>query len=237
MDEQARFETRVVLAPKRARSSRLAVLVPAVALIATAWAGLSGTPSSDPAHGLDTSRATQRGIAASPPTSAVDERSSDAQPPGQVLGLAVTALDDVKPRQLARDDIVVLSGWYVATVIAHCPPLAEIYREASLPEARADVDSWAFCERSGMLFASQPHLTDHQPSNSLEGDQPSHAGLTVVTASLAIGIFVPPELEVIDLDSTAVVVIGRFVESDDACPVVAGCPRELMIDHVAWAAG
>jgi hypothetical protein len=222
MDELAEVETRAVLAPKRARSSRLAMLVPAVALIVIAWAGLSGTP------------ATPR-IAVPPPASAVAERPADPVPPDEVLGLPVRALDAVEPRQLARDDVVALSGWYVATEITDCPLLDKVYRDASPPEA--NYDTWAYCDRSGVLFASQPHLTDQAPRSSFEADQPRTGGLSVVTASLAHGIVVPPELEVIDLDSMAVVVIGRFVESADACPVVAGCPRELVIDHVAWAAG
>lgn len=236
MDEQARFETRVVLAPKRARSSRLAVLVPGVALIATAWAGLSGAPSNQSAAGVDASRATQPGTAAAQPSAPVAERPPDPQAPGRVLGLEVTPLAQLEARQLGRDDVVALSGWYVATRITACPPLAEIYWEATLPDVRT-ADWRVFCNRSGVLFASQPHLADNQPMSSFEATQSRNAGVSVVTAWLAIGIVVPPALEVVDLDSTAVVVVGRFVESADACPVVQGCPRDLMIDRVAWTAG
>jgi hypothetical protein len=236
MDEQARFEARAVLAPKRARSTRLVVLVPAVALIATAWAGLSGAPTDQSAAGVEASGATQPGIAAAQPSAPAAERPADPQLPGRVLGLEVTPLGHVEPRQLDRDDVVALSGWYVATAVTSCPPLAEIYWEASLPDVRA-ADWREFCNRSGVLFASQPHLTGNQPTGSFEATQSGNAGVSVVTAWLAIGIVAPPELEVVDLDSTAVVVVGRFVESSDACPVVQGCPRELMIDQVAWAAG
>ena len=73
MDEQVAFETRAVLAPRRARLSRLALLVPALALVATAWAGLSGRSEQD-------SRAGQTAAAASRPTSLSGIRSSSSTP-------------------------------------------------------------------------------------------------------------------------------------------------------------
>ena len=227
MDEQARFEPRSVLGPRRSGRSRIGLAVLAVVLVGTAWAGLSGAPPNQSTAGVETSGA---------PLAPITERPTDPQGPGRVLGLEVMPLGQVEPRQLGRDDVVALSGWYVATAVTSCPPLAKIYQEASLPQIRA-ADWREFCNRSGVLFAAQPHLTGDQPTGSVEGTPSGNAGVSVVSAWLAIGIVVPPELEVVDLDSTAVVVVGRFVESADACPVVQGCPRELMIDRVAWTAG
>ena len=42
MGERAGFETRAVLVPRRGRLARLALLLPVVALVATAWLGVSG---------------------------------------------------------------------------------------------------------------------------------------------------------------------------------------------------
>jgi hypothetical protein len=54
--------------------------------------------------------------------------------------------------------------------------------------------------------------------------------------ALVIGVVVPPELEVVGTDATPVVVVGRFVQSP-ACEHPVLCRRELIVDHVAWAAG
>jgi len=47
-----------------------------------------------------------------------------------------------------------VAGWYVATDIVDCPPRAAIERTGSLLEIRGDADALAFCERSGVLYAS-----------------------------------------------------------------------------------
>jgi hypothetical protein len=209
-DGRASFEARAVLAPRRARLSRLALLLPVVALVATAWAGVSGARP-DP---VTTEIADASAFAAA--------QQSPAQYPAQVLGLDVQELNDVRGRMLGRDEVVVVVGWYVATAITDCPPLAAIYREASLPEIRDDVDEWAFCNRSGVLYASRPD---------------DNAGPSAVAVKLQIGVLVPKELEIIGADATQVVVVGRFVESGDGCRVRAGCRRELVVDHVAWTPG
>jgi hypothetical protein len=141
--------------------------------------------------------------------------------------LAVQRLDDIRPRRLGRDDVIAVAGWYVATAITDCPPLAAIYREGSLPEVRGDADEWAFCDRFGVLYASRPDLDESPPS----------AGLAAVAVTLVVGVVVPPELEVIGADATEVVVVGRFVEPGDGCRVRLGCRRELVVDHVAWTSG
>ena len=211
MDEQATFEPRAVLAPRRARLTRLALLLPAVALVAIAWAGFSGARTDEATAEVPV------------PTAAVTR---SPQYPAQVVGLDVQRLDDVQPRWLDRDDVIAIAGWYVATAITDCPPLDAIYRDGSLPEVRGDAGVLAFCERAGVLYASRPSLDKHE-----------NAGLRAVAATLAIGIVAPPELEIIGTVATEVVLIGRFVGSGDACRVHAGCRRDLVVDHVAWAPG
>jgi hypothetical protein len=227
MDEQASFEAHAVLAPRRARLTRLGLLLPVVALVATAWAGVSGDRS-------DQATAENPGSTAVAAQSLPVEGSTPAVPgvrppqnPAQVLGLAVQRLDDIRPRRLGRDDVIAVAGWYVATAITDCPPLAAIYREGSLPEVRGDADEWAFCDRFGVLYASRPDLDESPPS----------AGLAAVAVTLVVGVVVPPELEVIGADATEVVVVGRFVEPGDGCRVRLGCRRELVVDHVAWTSG
>jgi hypothetical protein len=149
------------------------------------------------------------------------------QPPGRVLGIEVRRLDDVEPGGLGRNDIVAVSGWYVPTAIDNCPPIAAIYRDGALPYVRGDADELAFCERSGVLYATQPDRDGRL----------QHAGLSAVPVSMVIGVIAPLELERIGSDMTEVVIIGRFVPSGDGCGTSAGCRRELVIDHVAWTPG
>jgi hypothetical protein len=199
MEERASFEARAVLGPRRARLARLTLLLPAVALVAITWAGLSG-PRSDQATADITD-----------PTASAAAPTARPQPPAQVVGLPVQRLDDIQPLGLGRDQVIAVAGWYVATAVTDCPPLAAIYRKGSLPEVRGDADSWAFCDRSGVLYASQPSL-----------DEPPDRGDSAVAVALVIGVVVPPELEIIGAESTEVVVVGHFVD------------RELVVDHVAW---
>lgn len=217
MDEQASFETRAVLAPRRARLTRLALLLPAAALVAIVWAGTTGNRPE---------RATAD--VPGPTTVASPSRTIEAPFPAEVVGLDVQRLGDVQPRGFGRDDVIAVSGWYVATAITDCPPLAAIYREGSLPEVRGDVDTWAFCVRSGVLYASRPDV---------ENDRSEVARPSAVAATVVVGVVVPRQLEMIGSDATEVVVVGRFVESGGDCDVSPGCGPELLIDHVAWTPG
>ena len=187
MDERASFETRAVLEPRRARLARLTLLVPAVALVAIAWAGLSG-PRSGPA------------TAAIPGPTASPVATAAPRPPAKVLGLSVQRLGAVEPLGLGRDDVIAIAGWYVATAITDCPPLAAIYRDGSLPEMRPDLDSWAFCVRSGVLYDAQP-----------ETDAQADARSSSVAATLVIGVVAPAALEVVGAPATEVVVL--YIES------------------------
>lgn len=215
MDEQASFEARAVLAPRRARIARLALLVPVVALVAIVWAGVSGDRSGNATAEATAELADPTAVAAPMPTH-----------PAQVLGLDVRTLAEVRPR--SHDEMVVVAGWYVPTAITDCPPLAAIYRDGSLPWVRGDADEWTFCDRSGVLYASQPDPYENAHANTW---------ITTVPVSIVTGVIVPLELETIGAEATEVVVIGRFVESGDGCRASAACSRELVVDHVAWAAG
>jgi hypothetical protein len=205
MDDQARFEPRAVLKPRRARSSHLAILVPVLALAATAWLGVSGARS-DPI------------TAEIPDPMAAATPSPRPQVPAEVLGLDVKRLDEVERRDIRRDELVVVTGWYVATAITNCPRLAAIYRDGSLPEVRGDANELVFCERFGVLYPSRPDPDERWPW---------------VPVRLAVGVIVPPWLESIGADATEVVFIGRLVEARAGCRAPSLC-RELIVDHLAW---
>lgn len=213
MDEQTSFEARPVLAPRRARRARLALLLPVVALVGIAWAGLNGAPANQATAELPT------------PT-AVDAPSvRPPELPAQVIGFDVKRLDEVQLQALDRNDVIAVAGWYVPMSITDCPPLAVLFRASAPPEVRGTVDGWAFCQRSGVLYASSPDIQD-----SWSGS----AGLGAVAVTLGRGVMVPPELELIGTHATEVVVLGHFVESGDGCRGPAGCGRELVVDHLAW---
>jgi hypothetical protein len=229
MDENVAFEARAVLAPRRARQSRLALLLPLVALVAVAAAGMSGTREShataEPSDPVAIAVRSQPVVESTP---AGVTRVPQPDRPATAIGLDVHRLDEVQLRGLGRDDVVAVVGWYVATAITDCPPLAAVYRNDSLPDIRGNSDGRAFCKRTGVLYASPPDVQDSWSGSG---------GLGVVGATIVVGVVVPPELEMIGADATEVVVVGRFVETSDGCGVAGGCAPELVVDHVAWALG
>ena len=228
MEEQATFEARAVLAVRRPRLSRLGLLVPVIALVAIAWAGVSGAPS-DPAT---TAVPEPTAVAAAPSTAEASapapSGAGTTRRPTRVVGLAVQRLDEVRPRDLGEHDVVALAGWYVATAITDCPRFVVIDRPGSLPDVRRDFDHLAYCQRSGVLFASRPEPEDGRSRK---------AGLPAVVVSIVKGVVAPPELEVVGAAATEVVVIGRFVESLDGCRTPSPCPIQLVVDHVGWTPG
>ena len=222
MDQQASFETRAVLVPRRARLSRLALLLPVIALVATAWAGVSGArqdvaiveaPAPAAAHGSEGT--------ASAGSSLPARASAPPQPPGQALGFDVHRLVDVEQQGVSRGQVIAVSGWYVATAITDCPPMDAIYRSADVPAVGDDWDSWAFCERSGVLFATQP-------------DDVVVARQLAVPVTVVLGVVMPPELEMIGRDATQVVVLGHFVKPTEGCGGSSRCRDTLVVDYVAW---
>lgn len=74
------------------------------------------------------------------------------------------------------------------------------------------------------------------PANHREDDR-SNAGVSTIAATVVVGVVVPAELEVVGPASTAVVVLGHFVEPGDGCEVLGDCTRELVIDYLAWTSG
>lgn len=239
MDEQASFEPQAVLAGPRAGWNRLAVVVPAIALAAIAWAGASGARSDQTVAGVPDAAAAAPSIGgnAYPPSGAVRA----PRYPAQVIGFDVKRLDDVQAHGLGRDAPIAIAGWYVATAITDCPPLAAFYRAGSLPEVRRDiaaVDSWAFCDRSGVLYASRPALDGRMPTDDLDNNQPAVLGLPAVAVKMTTGVVVPPQLEMIGAAATPVVVVAHFVPSGGGpwCGS-SGCAQELVVDYLAWAAG
>jgi hypothetical protein len=219
MDEEATFEARAVLAPRRKRTARLVFLVPVVALIVVAWVGVRGAPATHP-----TTAVVPGPTAVSVPPIAVDPRY-----PAEVIGLPVQRLGDLQLGSFGFDSVIAIAGWYVPTAISDCPPFAAIYRDGALPYLRGDADKLAFCVRSGMLYPSRPDLR----SDGSPDDVPTGVAVEVV-----VGVVMPRELEAVGTDPTQVVVLGRFGKVNDACSTTGvGCSRELLLDHVAWTPG
>lgn len=201
--------------------ARLVLAVPALALVAIAWAGTSATRE-DPS----TAEAIDRAAVAEP-TLVSPSTATEAPFPARVLGLGVASLSDVLLLKVDRDEIVVVSGWYVATAITDCPRVAITRRDGELPQVHPEADRMAYCDRSGVLFDARPS----------DGDEFGLAGFPVITTTLVPGVKVPPELEVVGADARQVVVLGRLVPGVPGCERVDGCSRELVVDHVAWTPG
>jgi len=237
MDEQASFEPRSVLGSRRGRWNRLRVIVPALALASIAWIGFSGEhQGGDVATGEKVAKASSTAAVPSP---ADAPASPEVAIPTQALGLAVHRLDSVQPEHLERGAVIAIAGWYVATAIAHCPPLDAFYRAGALPEVRGDiaaVDTWAFCERTGVLYAAQPVPDGHLPTDDLDNNTPAALGLPAVATSMVIGVVAPPQLEKIGGAPTPVVVIGHFAPGPN-CPDRPACKPQLVVDYLPWAGG
>jgi hypothetical protein len=222
MDRRTTFETRAVLAGKGSRVRRVTLLVPALALVVTAWAGLSARPSAtETPSAPNVAAATHVDVGSDPASGAAAEGISPAFP-REVVGLEVHGLADIQTRTLTRDDVVAVSGWYVPTAIGDCPT------------PRDEPESLASCDRTGALFASRPNLSADSLRNLVEEVRARNAGRSAVAATLAIGVVAPPELEAAGTTATPVVVVGHFVKSGETCIGRADCPRHLIVDHIAW---
>ena len=159
MDEQASFEPRSVLGRRRASWNRLALVVPALALMATAAAGLGGAGSDEAIANIPapSTADAQANVVTGSGADVVAARRP--QYPARVLGLDVERLDEVGPAAVGRGEVRAVAGWYVATTTIDCAPLAAGFREADAPEARPQADSWvadswAYCDRFGLLYAA-----------------------------------------------------------------------------------
>ncbi len=220
MDEQTTFEARAVLAPRRARVARLALLVPVVAFVAIALAGLSGDRSRPVTAVVP---GPTSAVIPGPTTGAVPSLPVEAAYPAQVIGIAVQRLGDLQLGGLGRDEVVAIAGWYVPTAITDCPPLAARYRDGSLRHVRDDAHRFTLCVRSGVLYPSRPDSSNVAPAG--------------VAVEFVVGVTMPRELEDVDTHATPVVVLGRFSKSSDGCRVGVGCSRELVVDHLGWTPG
>jgi hypothetical protein len=219
MDEEATFEARAVLPPRRKRTAWLVFLVPVIALVVVAWAGLSGAPA----------KHSTTAVVPGPTTVNVPPIAVNPRYPAVVVGLPVQPLGDLQLGSFGFDSVIAIAGWYVPTAITNCPPLPAIYRDGALPYLRGDADKLAFCVRSGMLYPSRPDL---RPGGSPDAVP---AGVAV---EVVVGVIMPRELETVGTDPTQVVVLGRFGKVNDACSTTGvGCSRELLLDDVAWTPG
>ena len=230
MEEQTAFETRPVLAPTSARRSRLALLVPAVALVGIAWAGFSGgRPDQVTAEAPDPSAAVAESLAESAAPVVLHP-----EYPSEVLGIDVQGLGDVRLARLDRGDVIAIAGWYVPLAIVDCPRLTPVYGAAS-PSIRPGFDPWAYCDRSGVLYASRPNVEARELAISTH--EPRGDGPAAVPATVVVGVKLPLELERVGADPMPVVVLGHFVETSRACMLLGACPSELVVDYLGWAAG
>ncbi len=226
MEEQASFEARAILGPRRARRTRLELLVPVIALAAIAWAGVSGArPDQSTAEAPEATVAAAPSVAAEGSTAIASTVPRPTQPT-QAFGLDVQPLDDVQLEGFERNEIFVISGWYVPTAITDCPRLAAIYRDGALPDVRGDTDVLAFCARSGVLYAARPDLRENRFTER-----------RAIPAKLVVGVIAPLGIETIGGAPREVVVIGRFAEGLPTCHSGDGCRPVLLIDHVSWMAG
>lgn len=223
MDEQG-FEARAVLTPRRRRLSRALLLVPAVVLVALAVAGIAGPHPREPSANLPAPTGATVSIAPRP----VPQR------PATALGLAVHWVDELRPLETDPAQELAVAGWYTTTAITGCPALAAIYRDGALPYLRGDADKLAFCVRSGVLYAAEPIPGVPAPTSAPREGPAADPTMSVLAVTVAIGVVMPPEIEVVGADSMEVVVLGRFVPRQAGCLFLRGCGRDFIVDHIAW---
>jgi hypothetical protein len=211
--EHASYETHAVLTPRRARSTRLALALSGVALVAIVGAGLSG-PRVDPPREAAVATATAASASVAVALPRVAARPQEY--PTKVIGLPVRRFEDIQPATLGSGDVVAIAGWYRPTRVTDCPPLAAIYRDGGVPDVRGGTDVLAFCVRTGVF------------SELMGAEEPS------VTATLAIGIVAPTQLEIVGSGASQAVVVGHFAQPGACGPT---CSPQLIVDHVAWTPG
>jgi hypothetical protein len=224
MDEQAAFEPRAVLAPSRARRSRLVLLVPAIALMSVALAGFIGQRTTETTAVVSSTAAPSGPAATGAPGPAVVPTQAP-QRPATALGLAVHRLDDVRPGVHDPDQVVAIAGWYVATATTDCPPLLAKFRNGSASSTRGQADALAYCDRAGLLYGSH-EPPDGRVFSSIPGEP--------IDVTVVIGVVMPPELELIGAAPTEVIVLGRFHESSYGCGIRPECRQVLVVDYIAW---
>ena len=150
-----------------------------------------------------------------------------------MLGLDVQRLDTLDAQTIDPDRELAVAGWYATTSITGCPALAAIYRDGALPYVRGDADELAFCVRSGVLYAAEPR-TGATPTAAPRNGPARDPTLQVLPVTVAIGVVMPQQIEVVGAASTPVVVLGRFVRPTPGCVFLKGCGGDFVVDHIAW---
>src|SRR5438093_1964464 len=216
MDEQASFEPRAVLG-RRAGWSRLAIVVPVVALIGAVWIGTSG-PRSD--AGTADERNAQRIAQASTAAESVDPAQAlrqGAAYPRTVLGIEVRSVADLDSSTVRDDPVLAVAGWYVAWPSLGCPTRTGVDVPGFVAELGIDADVRTFCDRSGVLVST-----------------PNPAGsMPALPVGLTPGVVVPPEITNPDAAPAEVILIGRLGKQADQ----ASSGRQLVVNRVVWADG
>jgi hypothetical protein len=235
MDERANFEPQAVLAPRRAGWNRLAVLLPAFALIVAVWLGISGASSdSRPGDGREPAIAqASKGQAAVPSSQPADRRG--AAYPATVLGLEVQALADIDQAAAAKQPVVALAGWYVAWPSLGCPTSTKVDQPELVAELGVDADIRTFCDRSGVLVATP------NPAGSMNvggaNDQPYRAAaVPALPVVLTPGVVVPAEVAATGAAPAEVILVGRIIDPGQRTSP-ATTERQLVVDRVVWAGG
>jgi len=232
VDEQASFEPRAVLERRRAGRSRLAVIVPAVALIGAVWLGTSGPQSDSPIpSGGD------KAVARESPRQAPVEQAPQPLPaayPATVLGIEVRTLANLDDPGVANRPVIAVAGWYVPWPSLGCPNSSGVDRPDLVAELGVDADIRTFCDRSGVLVAT-PH-----PAGSMNvggaNDHPYGSGAApALPVVLTPGVVLPAEV-VPGAAPLEVVLVGR-IEQPGQQTFQATTARQMLVDRVVWADG
>jgi hypothetical protein len=233
MDEQASFEPRAVLAPRRAGWSRLAVLVPAIGLVGAVWFGTSGPQSDSPTPSGDDKRVAHESQA-EVAIEQVPQRAPEAYPT-TVLGIEVRTLADLDQVGVHDRPVIAVAGWYVAWPSLGCPTSSGVDQPGLVAELGVDADIRTFCDRSGVLVPTP------NPAGSTNvggaNDHPYGSGAApALPVFLTPGAVVPPEVAAPDAAPTEVILVGRLEEPGQRT-FQATTARRLVVDRVVWADG
>ena len=227
MDERASFEPTRVLDPRRAGWNRLALALPALALVVTAWIGLTDAGSDHEVASVPT------------PSNApaVDARQPPAEDtpghPSTILGIEVRSLANLDPAGIDKRRVVAVAGWYIAWPSLGCPTSTGAV-PGFVAELGVDADRRTFCDRSGLLVAT-PNPAGSSMNVGGANDHPFGSGAPPpLPVSVTPGVVVPPELSGTSTASgpAQVILIGRLVESSQPTDQ-ARSGRQLLVDRVA----
>ena len=217
MDEQASFEPQAVLPRRRAGWNRLAVIVPALALLGAVWLGTSGQQTASPSP----SAGAEAVAAASQSEAAIDQ---GPQPtleayPATVLGIEVRTLADLSQPGASDRPVIAVAGWYIAWPSLGCPTSYGVVQPGLLAELGVDADIRTFCDRSGVLIAT-----------------PNPGAAPALPVTLTPGVVVPAEVVDPNAAPAQVIFVGR-IDEPGTQTFQATTARRLVVDRVVWADG